>query len=486
MAEIRPIEFETGSLQMLQSLGEKRQREYLLEQKRMQEELEQKRELMNMVNPITLSKNLEAEVANASLTNLKGGVTSWLRQNPNASSGELQAQIQNELGALSQWNAKVKTIKDRIDTAIKDMPQDKTINRSALRSAAISRALYNPNTGTLKSADELDDQTDFVSEVWNSGGSRVINIGETDADLRKEIGAQPMSELDVMVTKVDPKSNRKTTIQQRTKAANYMQWDEKKNKFDIKRGADGLIDNSVYASFIGDTGSARDKMFEFRAEQEIKSGRAGMNPLDVFNEDGSLKDPAALDYTKKRLAGEFIIANSPITQANKDIQNTIYKISVNNQQASPVSEEFKPWHPFTIIEGIRSDRGGFRGDKTTVEGVEAYDVTSNFSSYKPEKIGSASYPYNRVYYSPSTDQFYTSVSTNGKLSPISGDQLGSRIAQSAPDINFDVKSKIWRTLPAAPAADKKPTSGKTISASEFRNMTLQQRSKFISSGGTVN
>lgn len=71
MAEIRPIQFETESLQMLSALGDIQEKREILERQRMQEEIKQKRELMDMIDPMTLSKNLESEVVNARMGQLK-------------------------------------------------------------------------------------------------------------------------------------------------------------------------------------------------------------------------------------------------------------------------------------------------------------------------------------------------------------------------------------------------------------------------------
>jgi hypothetical protein len=317
MADIRPIQFETESLQMLSALGDIQEKREILERQRMQEEIKQKRELMDMIDPMTLSKNLESEVVNARMGQLKDGIASFIKNNPNHSSDELRYEIQKNLSDLAQWNAKVKTIKANIDDAFKAMPQDKTVNKSAWRSAAISKALYNPNTRSLKNIDELDDQYDFVSDVWNNRGDVLINMDEVGAELKKRIKDQPLVKMDVTVTK--PVGKVKKTVQERIEIPSFATWDSVKNKIVLKTDKNGDLDQDVYTDFIGQPGSANDKFVSRKAKDLILSGNAGVKPEDVFNPDGSVKNEDAYLKAKKQWASGYLYNNSPITQIEKDI-----------------------------------------------------------------------------------------------------------------------------------------------------------------------
>ena len=474
MADIRPIEYGTRSLQMLSALGDIQEKREILERQRMQEEIKQKRELMDMIDPITLSKNLESEVVNARMGELKNGIASFIKNNPNHSSDELRYEIQKQLGELAQWNAKVKTIKANIDDAFKAMPQDKTVNKSAWRSAAISRALYNPNTRSLKNIDELDDKYDFVSDVWNNRGDVLINMDEVGAELKKRIKDQPLVKMDVTVTK--PVGKVKKTVQERIEIPSFATWDSVKNKIVLKTDKNGDLDQDVYTDFIGQPGSANDKFVSRKAKDLILSGNAGVKPEDVFNPDGSVKNEDAYLKAKKQWAGSYLYNNSPITQIEKDVTQPI---NINIGDKSATGQEAKPYHPTTIVQGIIENRGGFRGAPVKAAGLDMVDVTDAFSSYKPFKVGSYQQSYKRVLYSPEKNRFYYSPSATGKLIGQSPDQFQSSIIQSAPDIGFKADPEIFRTLPPA------TQPAKTITPDEFRKMNMQQRTDFINSGGVV-
>lgn len=474
MADIRPIQFETESLQMLSALGDIQEKREILERQRMQEEIRQKRELMGMIDPITLSKNLESEVVNARMSELRNGIASFIKNNPNQSSDELRYEIQRQLGELVQWNAKVKTIKTNIDESMKAMPQDKTVNKSAWRSAAISKALYNPNTGTLKNLNELDDQYDFVSDVWNNNGDVLVNMDEVGVELKKRIKEQPMVKMDVTVTK--PVGKVKKTVQERIEIPSFATWDSTNNKIVLKTDKNGNLDQNVYTDFIGQTGSANDKLVGRKAKDLILSGNAGVKPEEVLNPDGSVKDEDLFLNAKKKWLGNYLYNNSPITQIEKDITQPI-NITIGDKSAT--GQEAKPYHPTTIVQGIIENRGGFRGAPVKAAGLDLVDVTDAFSSYKPFKVGSYQQSYKRVLYSPEKNRFYYSPSATGKLTGQSPDQFQSSIIQSAPDIGFKADPEIFKTLPPA------SQPAKTITADEFRKMSIQQRTEFINSGGVV-
>lgn len=333
MAGIRPIDYETGSIQMLSALGDIQEKRNLLEYQRMQEEIKQKRELMDMIDPITLSKNLESEVVNSRMGELRNGIASFIKNNPNHSSDELRYEIQKNLSELAQWNAKVKTIKSNIDEAIKAMPQDKTVNKSAWRSAAISKALYNPNTRSLKNIDELDDQYDYLSDVWNNKGDVLINMDEVGSELKKRIKDQPLVKMDVTVTK--PVGKVKKTTQERIEIPSFATWDDTKNKIVIRTDDKGNLAQDIYDDFIGQPGSANDKLVDRKTRELVIAGKAGVKAVDVLNPDGSIKDQDSFNIAKKKWLSDYIYNNSPITRIEKDItQPTKVTVVTPGQEAA--------------------------------------------------------------------------------------------------------------------------------------------------------
>jgi hypothetical protein len=155
--------------------------------------------------------------------------------------------------------------------------------------------------------------------------------------------------------------------------------------------------------------------------------------------------------------------------------------NINVNTAPVTSEQSKIYHPTTIIEGIKTDRGGFRGAMIKEGDVEGYDVTESFTAYKPVSYGGSKFSYSTVIYSPKDDKFYFRTGKTGALKNQTPDQFASSIIQAAPDIGAKPDPKVFRSLPEAEPAK----SRKVITRKEWDNMPLSERPAFINSGGTV-
>ena len=155
--------------------------------------------------------------------------------------------------------------------------------------------------------------------------------------------------------------------------------------------------------------------------------------------------------------------------------------NINVNTAPVISEQSKIYHPATIVEGIKTDRGGFRGAMIKEGDIEGYDVTESFTAYRPVSFGSLKVPYSTVIYSPKDDRFYFRSGKTDALKKQTPDQFTSLIIQSAPDIGAGADPKAFRRLPQAEPAK----SGKVITRKEWDNMPLSERPAFINSGGTV-
>lgn len=157
----------------------------------------------------------------------------------------------------------------------------------------------------------------------------------------------------------------------------------------------------------------------------------------------------------------------------------VTNINVNN--APVTSEEAKIYHPTTIVEGIKTDRGGFRGAMIKEGDIEGYDVTESFTAYKPVSYGGSKFSYSTVIYNPKDDKFYFRTGKTGALKSQTPDQFASAIIQSAPDIGAKPDPKSFRPLPK----EEPSKVVKVISKDDFKKMTITEREAFINSGGTV-
>lgn len=168
-----------------------------------------------------------------------------------------------------------------------------------------------------------------------------------------------------------------------------------------------------------------------------------------------------------------------IGKVSKVARPSVTNINVNT--APVTSEEAKIYHPTTIVEGIKTNRGGFRGAMIKEGDVEGYDVTESFTAYKPVSYGGSKFAYSTVIYNPKDDKFYFRIGKTGALKSQTPDQFASAIIQSAPDIGAKPDPKVFRSLPKEEPAK----SGKVITRKEWDNMSIPAREAFINSGGTV-
>jgi len=313
MNGISPIQFGEQVQQGLTNIALMSQKRELAKQERYQEEFKQKLELMKLIDPKVLNQNLETEISNEAINLVRENVKNFLldKKNEWASAGQLQSFIQNEVGRITQWNNKFKTIKSNIEEQAKNMPNDPLISKDLWVKAAKSNALF--SNGRVKTLEELDaDKTDWVTQTWDQSGNTFLRLDEVQSDLSKTLNSLPKNKTKVSrtvgATAKKPGQKKEFYID----IPSAFTWDDVNNKVLVKRGADGLIDDQVYTMFVGSPNSAKDKYFTSITIDRIKSDPANK----ILDANGKVIDQAGFDKLKKNVVAEYAEKFSPNVESD--------------------------------------------------------------------------------------------------------------------------------------------------------------------------
>ena len=373
-------------------------------QDRVKSEIQQKQELMKLIDPMVLSGKLEVEVADNGVAQLRNTVTDFMKKNPNVSSAELGTLINDQLSQISQWNNKVKVIKSKLDEQFKNLPQDQRISKSNWMNAAMTDALYKDEPvlqadgtpakdqyGTvqtrrvLKNLQELDTEADFARKSWDRNGDAFINLDAVNDDLVKKIKDAPKVTTDVTVSRGASRGRSGYTSQKTVEIPSFAVWDPKLEKPVVKT-VNGQIDPNVYAGFVGNSGSANDRFVDRQSREALISRDIeflkSMGFTDLYAKDGKTLDQdkvnkawgeaelSGQDFRKKAWLTYFIEKNSGYTTREKEITKP------------PVTN-------ITVVNpGRENTTAGLEWMKKVDGYIAAGDAASLMKMMKPLKSGS--------------------------------------------------------------------------------------------------
>ncbi len=319
---IRPLEYSSAPLQMMSQLASSMQQERLLREKQYQEEFAQGAQLAQMISPEVLNKSFDAQVVNSGIADVRNSLRDYIRKNPNANSAQIQSEVQRQLGGISDWSTKVKTIKANLEETFKQIPQDKKVNKDRWMNAALTKALYKTNpdgTRTFRNAQELDPTFDYATEVWNMGGEAFVDLGGVSKELDDRIKNAAKNKQNVTVTVGATKNKPGFTRTDNIEIPVWGEWDATKNKVTVKK-QNGVIDNDVYTAFVGGPNTEYDKFLNIKTRSALASGGdLGVKVEDVFDEQGNIKDQEKFETAKKNWLTNYLEKFAPVTQTERDV-----------------------------------------------------------------------------------------------------------------------------------------------------------------------
>ena len=368
MNGITPLQYSNAPIQMMSALASDIQQQNILNQKRYQEEFNQGLELARMISPEVLNKSFDAQVVNAGIADVKNNLREYIKKNPNANSAQIQSEVQKQLGGISDWSTKVKTIKSNLEETFKQIPQDKKVNKDRWMNAALTKALYKTNpdgTRTFRNAQELDPAFDYATEVWNMGGEAFVDLGGVSKELDDRIKNAAKNKQNVTVTVGATKNKPGFTRTDNIEVPVWAEWDATKNKVTVKK-QNGVIDNDVYTAFVGGPNTEYDKFLNIKTRSAFASGEnLGVDVTEVFDDKGNIKDQTKFDLAKRNWLTNYLEKFAPVTQTERDVtQPARMDVVVNT--------------------------GAPKGDDTVM-----IDVVNNIKSYiknNPRKKGMNFYP----------------------------------------------------------------------------------------------
>lgn len=433
-----------------------------------------------------------------------------------ANTPDFQARAQEIANKAFQLNNTYASFYKGIADASKELSEKEGMDQATMLSFA-NKSLFEEQKDaqgniikrSLRDISNISDPVAFLRDEVMAHPELYVNRAAMDSGAFKEMDELRKKDADVSNDlKFDPTGKKTISLGYKYKLSPFETEEEKtddvtglKYKVPVLKEAESTItipgttdnyrelDPIKYDQFIGQAGAmtkkklfigAIDKMREHNAKALEAAGvkdakdvalTISKNNVSMFEKVPGFVNPfnpANVESFERIYAKDFLRLSKQYDDNGQAKEFTLNrgvdvpqptKVTVNVNQ-SATSEGYKPYHPSTIVQGIIEDKGGFRGAPVKVSGVDAFDVTDAFSSYKPVKLGSLQQAYKRIYYSPEKKRFYYSPSPTGKLTGQSADQFQSTIIQSAPDIGFKADPKIFRQLPDA-KDDKKTGSGIT-------------------------
>jgi hypothetical protein len=377
---IRPLEYSNAPLQMLSSLADGIKQEKLLAERRYQEEFDQGLKLAQMISPEVLNRNFDAQVVNEGIGAVRNNLREFIKNNPNAGLGQIQSQVQKQIGTISDWSTKVKTIKYNLEETFKQIPQDKKVNKDRWMNAALTKALYKTNpdgTRTFRNSQELDPSFDYSTDVWNTSGEAFIDIPGVSGEIDNKIKNSSTNTETVKVSVGATKNKPGYTKMESLKIPTWARWNESENRVTVLKDANGVIDQDVYNQFTGGSNSEYDKFANIKVKSAFASGQTlgGVKAEDVFEKDGSIKDPTKFETAKKAwLTGYLekfvpktsnettstqparmeVLINNSTTENDDNVMIDVVKNIKSYMQNNPRKKGMN-WYPVTAFDDVSQD-----------------------------------------------------------------------------------------------------------------------------------
>jgi len=257
MAITRALEFDQTPNRLLFQIAENARAQELADQKLQLEEQRKRNEVLQQINPATLYSTFEKEVVSRSLSDLTNQTAQYLKTNPNASAADLRMFLNKNISGLAQQSAKIKAVKDNVDKTISGLGKDSIYDTPTLRALAIDRGIYKTNElgqKVLKNPDEIDEAEDFLSVLTKEAPDQVISKIAGAKTLESKIKSTPLFEENVM-SEIDTPNGRQTVVTgTKSKLPFYLQAEN--GKVGIKKGKNGVIDETVFNDFYSDPATA--------------------------------------------------------------------------------------------------------------------------------------------------------------------------------------------------------------------------------------
>jgi hypothetical protein len=237
----------------LEQIGEQARQQRAYQQKLEQENRQKQLQVLQEINPATLYPKFEREVVDQTIGQLTAGMANYMKQNPNASYIELQNMVNQNLGKVAQWSAKVKSIKENIDKSVSLRDAKDPYDKGRLRALSIDRALYKTDESgrkIMKSADEIDLDSDIISQVIADNEDKLIDPYKGEQAMVDKINDAKEYTQNIEQTVETPDGRKTVVVGQKSSVPFFLE--AKDGQLRVKQQENGYIAEDVYQRFYQD------------------------------------------------------------------------------------------------------------------------------------------------------------------------------------------------------------------------------------------
>ena len=234
----------------LEKIGEEARQQRIYQQKLEQENRQRQLQVLQEINPATLYPKFEREVVDQTIGELTAGMANYMKQNPNASYIDLQNIVNQNLGQIAQWSAKVKSVKENIDKTVSMMDPKSPYDKGRLRALAIDRALYKTDENgnkMMRGADEIDLETDIVTQVAAENEDKLIDPFKGEQAMNDLVKDASLYTKNVEQTVETPDGRKTVVVGQKSSVPFFLE--AKDGELRVKQQENGYIDEGVFQQF---------------------------------------------------------------------------------------------------------------------------------------------------------------------------------------------------------------------------------------------
>lgn len=234
----------------LAQIGEQARQQRAYQQKLEQENRQRQLQVLQEINPATLYPKFEREVVDQTIGELTSGMANYIKQNPNASYIDLQNMVNQNLGQIAQWSAKVKSVKENIDKTVSLMDPKSPYDKGRLRALAIDRALYKTDEAgnkIMKGVDEIDLESDIVTQVAAENEDKLIDTFKGEQAMVDVVNDAKEYTKSVQKTIETPDGRKTNVFEEKSSVPFFLE--AKDGELRVKQQPNGYIDEGVFQQF---------------------------------------------------------------------------------------------------------------------------------------------------------------------------------------------------------------------------------------------
>lgn len=234
----------------LAQIGEQARQQRAYQQRLDQENRQRQLQVLQEINPATLYPKFEREVVDQTIGQLTAGMANYMKQNPNASYIDLQNIVNQNLGQVAQWSAKVKSVKENIDKTVSMMDPKSPYDKGRLRALSIDRALYKTDEAgnkVMKGPDEIDLEIDIVTQVAAENEDKLIDPFKGDQAMSDLVKDASLYTQNIEQTVETPDGRKTVVVGQKSSVPFFLE--AKGGELRVKQQPNGYIDENVYQQF---------------------------------------------------------------------------------------------------------------------------------------------------------------------------------------------------------------------------------------------